>query len=143
MSEQLGRVLILDTDPDTLLVLQHTLEEAEFDVTITWDGSEACQLLGDASFDIFLIGDHPPELDAAAILNDLSLRGTCPPVLILVDIVGEDNTEYFRTLGAMGALRKKDTRAVLEQVTIALTSKQFKRTAKTESIRARSWRAAS
>lgn len=141
MRERLGRVLILDTDPDTLLVLQHVLEGAELDVTITWDGSEACQLLGVASFDLFLIGDHPPELDAAAILNDFSFRGVCPPVLILMDVVGEKNTEYFRTLGAIGTLRKRDTRAILEQVTIALTSKP--RAAKTASIPARSWRAAS
>lgn len=141
MSEQSGRVLILDTDPDTLLLLQHVLEEAEFDVTITWDGSEASQLLGVASFDLFLIGDHLPELDAAAILNDFSVRGMCPPVLILMDVLGDTNAEYFRTLGAIGALPRRDTRAILEQVTIALTSKRG--AAKTESIRARSWWAAS
>jgi len=58
---------------------------------ITWDEMEACQLISTAPFDLILVGDHPPELNAAAILDDLSLRGTCPPVLILRRIFGEEN----------------------------------------------------
>ena len=113
MNKELSRVLILDTEPDRLLRLQHLLEEANLDATITWDVEEACQLLGTASFGLVLIGDHPPELDAAAILQDLSFRGTCPPTLILRDIVGEGEKEYFRRIGAMEVLPKRDLRRLL------------------------------
>ena len=41
MDKRKGRTLILDTDPDTLIALQHVLEEAAIDATITWDGPEA------------------------------------------------------------------------------------------------------
>ena len=37
--------LILDTDSDTLLMLQQVLEEADIDVTVTWDRMGACQLI--------------------------------------------------------------------------------------------------
>ena len=60
MEKRLRRTLILDTDPDTLITLQHVLEEAEIDVTITWDEAEACQLIETAPFDLILIGDQPP-----------------------------------------------------------------------------------
>ncbi len=114
--ERLRRTLILDTDPDILLMLQHVLEQANIDATVTWDEMEACQLIENAPFDLILIGDHPPELNAASILDDLSLRGTCPPVLILRGIFGEKDAEYFRRLGAIGVVPKRDAFAVLEQV---------------------------
>jgi len=144
MDERLHRVLILDTDPDALITLQHVLEEAEIDATITWDEAEALQLLGTARFDLVLIGDHPPELDAAAILEDLSFRGACPCVLILRADICEKDVDYFRRLGAIGVVRKRDPLAVLDQITKALPSKQFKPSAaKTGLVEARSWRAAS
>ncbi len=125
MDKRLLRTLILDTDPDTLITLQHVLEEAEIDATITWDEAEACQLIETAPFDLILIGDHPPELNAAALIDDLSLRGPCPPVLILTEIFGEKDAEYFRRLGAVGVIPKRDLLAVLEQVTKALAATQF------------------
>ena len=126
MDKRLRRTLILDTDPDTLIVLQHVLEEAEIDATITWDESEAYQVMGTAPFDLILIGDHPPELNAAAIIDNLSVRGTCPPVLILRAIFGEKDAECFRRLGAAGVIPKRDPLAVLEQVTRVLAPTQFK-----------------
>ena len=122
------RTLILDTDPDTLITLQHVFEEAEIDATITWDEMEACRLIDSAAFDLILIGHHPPELNAAAILDDLSLRGRCPPVFILMGIFGEKDAEYFRRLGATGVVAKKDSVAVLDQVTKALAPIRFKAT---------------
>jgi len=142
--DTLPRVLILDTDPHTLITLQHALEKAEIDTTITWDRAEARQLLETSRFDLILIGDHPPELDAAAILDDLSFRGTCPSVLILRAVISEKDAEYFRRLGAIGVVPKRDPLAVLDQVTKALAPMQFKaKAAKIGLIEARSLRAAS
>jgi DNA-binding response OmpR family regulator len=119
--------LILDTDPDTLLMLQQVLEEADIDVTVTWDRMEACQLIETAPFDLILIGDHPPELSAAAILGDLSFQGICPAVLVLKGIFGEKDAEYFRRLGATAVVPKRDPLAVLEQVTKALAPIESRR----------------
>jgi DNA-binding response OmpR family regulator len=142
--EKRHRALLLDTDPDTLITLQHALEEAGIDATVTWDEIEACQLIETVPFDLILVGDHPPELNAAAILNDLSLRGICPPVLILRGIFGEKDAEYFRRLGAVGEVPKRDARAVLEQVTRALAPVQLNtKAAKAGLTDARAWRAVS
>jgi DNA-binding response OmpR family regulator len=124
--EKRRRALLLDTDPDTLITLQHALEEADIDATVTWDETEARQLIEATPFDLILVGDHPPELNAAAILDDLSLRGTCPPVLILRGVFGEKDAEYFRRLGAIGVVPKRDAQAVLEHVTRVLAPVQLK-----------------
>ena len=119
--------LILDTDSDTLLTLQQVLEEADIDVTVTWDSMEACQLIETAPFDLILIGDHPPELNAAAILADLSFQGIRPAVLVLRGIFAEKDAEYFRRLGATAVVPKRDPLAVLEQVTKALAPIESRR----------------
>lgn len=124
--EKRRKALLLDTDPHTLITLQHALEAADIDATVTWDEMEACQLIEATHFDLILVGDHPPELNAAAILDDLSLRGTCPPVLILRGTFGEKDAEYFRRLGAVGVVPKPDSLAVLEHVTEALAPVQFR-----------------
>ena len=135
--DKLPRVLILDTDPHTLITLQHALEQAEFDTIITRDEAEACQLLETSRFDLILIGNHPPELDASAIVDDFSFRGTCPSVLILQAVVAERDVEHFRRLGAIGVVPKLDSLAVLGQVANALAPTQFKRQAATRSRSAR------
>jgi DNA-binding response OmpR family regulator len=138
------RTLILDTDPDTLIMLQQVLEGADIDVTVIWDKMEACQLIETATFDLILVGDHPPELNAAAILDNLNSRGICPPVLVLRRVFGETDTEYFRRLGATAVVPKRDPLAVLEQVAKALAPIEFKaNAAKVGVTDARARRAAS
>jgi len=138
------RALIIDTDPETLISLQHVLEGADIDATVTWDETEAWQLTKMTTFELLLIGDHPPELNAAPILDDLSLRGACPPVLILRGIFSEKDAEYSRRLGAIGVVPKRDVLAVLEQVTRALTPVQLEANAAKASLtESRAWRAAS
>jgi CheY-like chemotaxis protein len=123
--DRMPRVIILDPDPHTLITLQRALENAEIDTTITWDEVEACQLLETSHFDLILIGHHPPELDAASILDDLSFRGTCPSVLILQTVVREEEVEHFRNLGAIGVAPELDPLAVLDQITKALAGMKF------------------
>lgn len=141
--DRFPRVLILDMDPHTLITLQHTLEKAEIDTTITWDEAEACQLLETSHFDLILVGDHPPELDAADILDDLSFRGTCPCVLVLRTVISEKDAEGFRRRGAIGVVPKLDPRAVLDEVTKTLAPMHFKAKAGASLIEGRSLRAAS
>lgn len=144
MDEQLRRVLILDIDPGTLITLQHVLEQAEIDTTITWDETEARQLLETEPFGLLLIGDHPPELDAVSILSDLRFQGTSFPSLILRGSVRENGIEDFLGLGAIGVVPRRDPLAVLEQVTRALAPMLFRATSpKSGLAEARSWRAAS
>jgi len=119
MDRQSRRVLILDTDPDTLITLQEVLEHAKVDTTITWDEAEARQLLAANSFDLLIVGHHPPELDAAAILHDFGFRGIHSS-LILRGTVLEKDVEYFRGLGAIDVVPKREPLVVLEQVARAL-----------------------
>jgi hypothetical protein len=54
-------------------------------------------------FDLIIVGHHPPEIDAAPFLQDLSYKGTCPRVLILRE---DEDLDFSPTLGAIGRRTK-------------------------------------
>ena len=92
-------------------------------------------------FDLIIVGHHPPEIDAAPFLQDLSYKGTCPRVLILRE---DEDLDFSPTLGAIGVVLKRDIMVVLERATNALGPMRFNVSAeKAYSARAHAWRAAS
>ena len=63
------RVLVLDFDADLLITLEGFLEDSGFSVVTTRDTEEAIELLQTFSFDFFVVGNRPPELDAASLVR--------------------------------------------------------------------------
>jgi len=116
MSERKCKALILDSDPDALIVLQHTLENGGVDTTITWDNAEARNLVKSTLFDVMLIGDHPPEISPDTTVRDLRLRGIISPCLILRTTAREMDTERLRRIGVIKAVSKRDPDRVLKEV---------------------------
>lgn len=108
------RVLVLDWDEDVLVTLQHVLEDAGIDTTITWDYAEARTLICSQSFDILVVGDHPPDFSVDAILRDFNLELiSCACLLLRVRPVA---SEQIRRLGISSIVPKGDPFRVLEQV---------------------------
>jgi DNA-binding response OmpR family regulator len=116
MSEHKCKALILDSDPDALIALQRTLENADVDTTITWDDAEARNLARTTSFDVMLIGDHPPEIRVETTIRDFRCRGVISPCLVLRTTVREMDAERLRRLGVIKVVPKRDPDRVLEEV---------------------------
>jgi len=126
MSEHKCKALILDSDPDALISLQSTLENGGVDTTITWDNAEARNLVRTTSFDVMLIGDHPPEVSVENTLRDLRVRGELSPCLVLrTTATGKMRAESLRQLGVAGVLLKREPERVLEEVQKALAYRQL------------------
>lgn len=47
------------------------LEDAGFDTTTTWDVTDLTRCSECDFFHLLIVGDHPPQMDAEAILKDL------------------------------------------------------------------------
>jgi len=77
------RVLILDFDAATLIALEQVFEEAGFDTTTTWNMDEACLCLGQKRFDAIVVGDHPPIIDARAVLRRLEGLHRLIPCIVM------------------------------------------------------------
>jgi CheY-like chemotaxis protein len=114
MNRRRCRVLVVDWDEDILITLQHVLENGDVDTTITWDETEARKLIKKGSFDLVLLGDHPPELKAATILRDLNSNLTSIPCLLLG--ASSMGSEELPRIGVGAMLPKRDPQGVLEEV---------------------------
>ncbi len=114
MSEHQCKVLIFDRDPDVLMVLQHVLEGAGVDTTITWNRIEARDLAKKIRFDVILIGDYSPDLTVETIRRDFKINDSSSSSLLLGATQSE--AEHFRRCGIRGVVPKRDPMRVLEEV---------------------------
>jgi DNA-binding response OmpR family regulator len=114
VSERRCRVLILDHDPEVLTRLQCVLEDAGFDTTVTWDGSEARYLVQSTLFDLILIGGHFPEVGAQAFLHEIALSAAPRRCLVLGGSDARD--ESLRRFGVAGVVPRGDPYRVLQAV---------------------------
>ncbi len=98
MGDAQHRLLVVDVDDSALIQLQCVLENSGYDTTVTWDVNEALARLRREHFDVFLLGHHPPQLDAFAVLRKLSGQ-SCPSIVLRwPEHPFED--EYMYALGA-------------------------------------------
>ncbi len=77
------RVLILDFDAITLITLERVLEDAGFDTTTTWNMRKAYLLLEQERFDLIVVGDHLPQIDAHAILHRIENLHRLIPCIVM------------------------------------------------------------
>jgi len=77
------RVLVLDFDEKTLIALEQLLEQAGLDTAITWSIHEAFSWLERQRFDLIVVGDHPPDIDAHVLLRWLQAMRQRVPCIVM------------------------------------------------------------
>jgi DNA-binding NtrC family response regulator len=113
VSEHQRKVLILDRDPDLLILLQHMLEGAGIDTTITWNRIEARELAKKIRFDVILV-DYSPDLKVETIRRDFKINESSSSCLLLGATQRE--AERFCRHGISGVIPQRDPLRVLEEV---------------------------
>jgi CheY-like chemotaxis protein len=117
MREQRKKILIVDSDESVLIALQRVIEEEGFETTIAWELAEALKLLNTASFDILLVGDHPPDLNCERLLKTLRKGQSWIPCVVMHSAARHPFSEqYLQHLGAHGVACKWNDQEVLEEV---------------------------
>ena len=114
MNKHTFKVLVFDRDSDALITLQHALENAGLDTTITWEKAEIRYLIEDVAFDVILVGDYPPRFTVQAVQDDAGSRSLSCPCLFLA--VSDGEAEHFLQLGITEVVSKLDSSEVNEQV---------------------------
>jgi two-component system, OmpR family, alkaline phosphatase synthesis response regulator PhoP len=100
------RVLIVDDEPDILLLLRLALQTAGHDITEASDGRVAIDRLHDGDFDIVLLDAMMPGMDGWAALERMRAMEGTPPVIMLSAKTAEgDRARAFR-LGAAAYVTK-------------------------------------
>jgi CheY-like chemotaxis protein len=118
MKQQRFRILICDTDVETLINLERMLEDAGFDTTTTWDVTDLTRCSECDFFRLLIVGDHPPQMDAEAILKDL--RGKDVSCLVLKWDVRACDIERLRSAGATAVVSRGNYASILEQAKACL-----------------------
>ena len=104
MNARRYRILVLASEEQLLIDLQAVLENFGFDTTTTWDTAEAMQLARSRHFDLWLVGDHPPQVTGSEILRELQCSRLSVPCLVLQSRCSAFSSEYFYSLGASGVI---------------------------------------
>jgi DNA-binding response OmpR family regulator len=76
------KVLIVEDEPDMLLLLRINLEQAGFDASLAADGATAMRRIASERPDVIMLDLMLPVMDGWAVLADLGTREVAPPVIV-------------------------------------------------------------
>lgn len=99
-------VLIVEDEPDMLLLLRLTLEDAGFDTCLAADGETALRRIDAERPDLVLLDLMLPVLDGWGVLAELATRSAGPPVVICSATDGRRERTRAAELGAAAFVSK-------------------------------------
>jgi len=109
-----GRILIVDDEPDTLGLIELTLQTAGYNVRTAANGDQALTIILNDTFDLILLDIMMPGMTGFDLVQTLSDRQVeVPPVIFLTAKSGDEDKEMGDTLGAAAFLTKPTTRGDL------------------------------
>jgi DNA-binding response OmpR family regulator len=94
------RVLIVDDEPDILLMLRLTLEAEGFVTALAADGEKAIEWLDKDDFDVMLLDVMMPVLDGWGVLERLQGRDQAPVIIVVSAKTAAHDVARARELGA-------------------------------------------
>jgi DNA-binding NtrC family response regulator len=116
MNKRRKKILILDLDEGLLIDLERLLEDMGCDTRTTWNATEAVRMVTGDGFDCLLVGNHPPELDAEAVLREVDVQDPNCKRFVLESVVQQADCERFQALGASDVLIKRDLSQIVGRV---------------------------
>ena len=114
------RIVIVEDDPDALLMLRMNLEMVGFDTSLAADGGTAIRRVAAEKPDIVLLDLMLPVLDGWSVLAELGSRRGAPPVVVCSALTTARDRRRAREMGAAAFVAKpfdvEDVLATLREV---------------------------
>ncbi|MCX5792982.1 MAG: ATPase, T2SS/T4P/T4SS family [Elusimicrobia bacterium] len=107
------KILVVDDDPDILLLARKVIAAEGYAVTTAKDGIEAIMLLSSRKFDLVLSDIDMPELDGLRLLELLHQKNIKADVAFFTACGSEDLEERCLALGALDYIRKPVRKEIL------------------------------
>lgn len=102
----MATVLVVDDEPDILLLHRLNLEAAGHRVVLAADGMTALERIAEERPDAVILDVRMPVLDGWGVLERLQTEPSPPPVLVVSAHIGRGDEQRARTLGAVDYLNK-------------------------------------
>ncbi len=116
-----ARVLIVDDEPDILLMLRINLDSEGYETLLAADGETAVRRISDDRPDVVLLDVMMPLLDGWGVLERIAKQPHAPVVLVISAKSGETDRLRARSLGADDYVMKPfDPDDVIERIEAAL-----------------------
>ena len=119
MTALLGRILVVDDEPQVGEVLRDLLMEFGYVVEVAVRGTEALQIVPVFQPDAVLLDLQMPEMSGAEVLNHLRRDYPLLPVIMVTGNPDADVARDMLTRGAFDYIRKPFTFEVLARVVAA------------------------
>ena len=100
------RVLIVDDEPDILLMLRVNLEADGFETALAADGETALRRIGEERFDVVVLDVMMPVMDGWGVLEGLSHDAGAPRVVVLSAKSSDRDVARALQLGAADYVTK-------------------------------------
>lgn len=115
MTEDQGRILLVDDDRQTRLKLARDLEDGGYAVSQADGGRAALDMLQSEPFDLVLLDILMPEVDGYAVLEQMKADEATRdiPVVIISAVENPEDVEKCMTMGARDYLTKPVDAATL------------------------------
>ena len=108
------RILVVDDEPDTLGLIQLTLQTAGFEVDTAANGTQAIDRATQDHYDLIVLDVMMPDLSGFEVLRRLqSETSGLPPVVFLTAKARPEDRQTGESLGATAYLIKPTTRGQL------------------------------
>lgn len=117
------KILVVDNDPDLLMVLEKFLEDAGFETTVTWDGKEALGRIDSDTFAAVIVGEHPRSVRCLEVVRKLR-RKEREAVCIVLD--GPEcciEREELHAMAVRAVISKWNLKEVVETLRVATRNK--------------------
>lgn len=102
----MARILVVDDEPDILLLHRLNLQEAGYEVLLAADGMKALERISADRPDCVVLDVMMPVLDGWGVLEALQQRSDSPPVLVVSAKSSDADIEHAMSLGARSYLAK-------------------------------------
>jgi len=102
----MSRILIVDDEPDILLMLRLNLEADGHEVLMAADGEKALERIEAEAPELVVLDVMMPVLDGWGVLERLQRRDDAPPVVVVSAKVGGDDVAQAIRLGACEYITK-------------------------------------
>ena len=114
-----AKILIVDDQPDVLLLLQLTLEAAGYETVLAADGETALTRIDETAPDVVLLDIMMPVMDGWGVLRVLSGREAAPRVVVVSARSSDRDVVRALTSGALDYVTKpfdpEDLIAIVER----------------------------
>jgi len=100
------KILLLEDDANLNETITEFLEELNYDVTTTYDGYEAQDILYESKFDLLLLDVNTPGIDGFSLLKEARENEVLAPCIFITSLDGVDDLEKGFQSGCDDYIRK-------------------------------------